>query len=607
MPAPPTATPRPPLVYRVGVTGHRPDRLGHANPDRLAAQVRTLLVGVQQEVSHCHTTQHDWFDRSPPVLRMCSALAEGADRIVATTALELGYELACMLPFPRAEYERDFEPPAAAEADSLARFRALLRRASSCLELDGDRADEAAAYGACGTAMLAQVDLLIVVWDGVRGHKRGGTEDVMHAALEHGIPVVWVDARQPHAWRLLRHRTELPPAAATGRAEPDRPSDAAGLQQAIRDALQLPAEAQPGAAGRRQPSPLRQFYDERVRPRTLAFVWPLFRDLVGGRSSRARPAAVTPVAGPAADPAGPTIAALEPYYDWVDRLSVRSADRYRSAFVLAFLLAALAVAMALLPVGASLDPHQPLATACSLVELAAIALILVIVFVGARSKWHERWIDYRLLAEMIRQLQVVAPLGGGRPHAQVPAHWSSYGHPQASWMGWYVRAIERALGGPDGVIDAERNAAHLRHLERILDAQRRFHDAASARAHRIEHRLHLLGIACLAATATSCVLHLWLHAAPLTFCCGFLPALGAAMAGIANQGEFRRITRRSRAMRDQLARLQADAQGMLAAAGPGQQRSAAVGRLGREIARLMITEVLDWRVVFLDQPLRPPA
>jgi hypothetical protein len=313
-----------------------------------------------------------------------------------------------------------------------------------------------------------------------------------------------------------------------------------------------------------------------------------------------------------------TGARLVPYYAWADRASVRSADQYRSAFVLAFLLAALAVGMALLPIGASRDPDSEAALLCNAVELLAIALILVLVLVGSRAGWHERWIDYRLLAEMIRQLQIVAPLGGAQPLPQVPAHWSAYGHPRSSWMGWYVRAVERWVGMPTGVVDRDRLAADLARLEHLLQQQRRFHEQGAARAHRIEHRLHWCGITTLVVTAVCCVLHLLLHplhpphqvTAALTFFCGFLPALGAAVAGISNQGEFRRIAKRSRAMQEQLHLLVGEAHVLherLASVPDDHPMSTEVAELAAKTARLMVTEVLDWRVVFLDQPLRPPA
>ena len=102
---------------------------------------------------------------------------------------------------------------------------------------------------------------------------------------------------------------------------------------------------------------------------------------------------------------------LRPFYAWPDKLAVLFADRYRSAFLLAFLLAAAAVGLALLPVALGLHPHHGAEIACIALEFVAIVAILALVFLGRRRRWHERWIDYRLTAELVRHLRLVAPLG----------------------------------------------------------------------------------------------------------------------------------------------------------------------------------------------------
>jgi hypothetical protein len=104
----------------------------------------------------------------------------------------------------------------------------------------------------------------------------------------------------------------------------------------------------------------------------------------------------------------------------------------------------------------------------------------------------------------------------------------------------------------------------------------------------------------------------WLFVALLTSLCGFFPALGAALAGINNQGEFRRIARRSEAMHDQLQMLLSNIQALRqevaswARPGSGAHTARAV-LLAGDAAGLMVNEVLDWRVVLLDRPLHPPA
>jgi hypothetical protein len=651
--------PRPPLAFRVGFVGHRPDRLAHADAAQLATALRAILDIVRAEILATHAADRALYSGDAPVLRAVSPLAEGADRVFAAQALDAGCELCCVLPFPQAEFERDFAPDKALEKDSVARFRELHGRATTRFELDGSRADEAGAYGACGSVVLAQSDLLVAVWDGVREHKRGGTEETLEAALQQGVPVVWVDARRPHGWQMLAAGGGLPSPAAGARALPGDPAAAEALRRVVREALVLPAAQEQdghavggsaGAAGGTPVSRWRAWRDARRRERgdprvqleqflaakqprrTAAVVWKAFRDVVGDGTWPEVEFRVAPfeeavqaewpdVGSPAIDSLA---SRLRPHFAWADGLAVLHADRYRSVFVLAFALAGLAVGLALLPVGLQLESHGAAETACYVGEVVAIAFVLGLVWCGWQQRWHERWIDDRLAAELLRHLRLVAPLGGARPFPQVPAHWARYGQPGASWMAWYVRAVERAIGLPTTVVDREHLQAGLAHLAALLDGQGNWHRTAAQRSHRIEQRLHFCGIALLALTLLACVLHLVpvlvhgvqlpdrLHFA-LTFCCGFFPALGAACAGIYNQGEFRRIARRSHAMHDQLnallghvRALQTEVAG--AAEGPASpQFSRRAVALAGDAARLMLNEVLDWRVVFLDQPLRPPA
>jgi len=148
--------------------------------------------------------------------------------------------------------------------------------------------------------------------------------------------------------------------------------------------------------------------------------------------------------------------------------------------------------------------------------------------------------EYRLVAELLRALRLVAPLGGGGPFPQIPAHWASYGQPGATWMAWYARAVERALGLPSVPVTREYIKTALEDLHALIRKQVRFHSDNARRCHNIDRRLHVGGVTLVALTLMACGLHLalgFLHPhgldwaeSPLTFCAGFFPALGAALA-----------------------------------------------------------------------------
>jgi hypothetical protein len=160
-------------------------------------------------------------------------------------------------------------------------------------------------------------------------------------------------------------------------------------------------------------------------------------------------------------------------------------------------------------------------------------------------------------------------------------------------------------------------------LEHLVIGQIGYHQSTLRRCHNMETRLHRSGIGLLGLTVCACALHLalgflpenrWVHSLSpvLTFICGFSPALGAALAAISSQGEFRSLTKQSRAMRDQLRNrlpgIKSLRQNIIAA--PDSTVcpfSIEAENVGSVAADLLVKEVLDWRSVVLDQPLRTPA
>src|ERR1700743_2386768 len=95
-----------PLV--IGVTGHRD--LKPQDVPLLEKEVRTIITRLRRDYFGGST------DTTPFVL--ISALAEGADRVVARVALSMGLKLIAPLPLPVEEYRKDFEPGLNANASS---------------------------------------------------------------------------------------------------------------------------------------------------------------------------------------------------------------------------------------------------------------------------------------------------------------------------------------------------------------------------------------------------------------------------------------------------------------------------------------------------------
>ena len=157
-----------PLV--LSVTGHRD--LVSSELDLIRERVRSLLVDLDARYPERR-------------LRVLSALAEGADRLVAGIAIDLGIEVVVPLPMPKEMYLDDFDTQ-----ESRDEFESLLAAASDVLEmpLARDNTVEQVAtpgkernlqYAQLGVFLCAHCHILLALWDGKKGENPGGTGQVV--------------------------------------------------------------------------------------------------------------------------------------------------------------------------------------------------------------------------------------------------------------------------------------------------------------------------------------------------------------------------------------------------------------------------------------------
>jgi hypothetical protein len=639
--------------------------------DTLRQMLRYILEDVKAEISNyaASSTSKALYSEAPAILRAVSPLAEGTDRIFAEQAIDLGYELLCPMPFRQEEFEKDFLPPEALEPDSIDRFHSLLKRARAgagltTFELDGDRSEAPNAYALDGRVVLNQSDLLIVVWD---AHKRAGDGSTVDTALEairFRVPVLWIDALAPRHWQLLRDPEDMRSLVGDDRRAPrnDRPGDPAQARKLLTEAVSRIVReeiAPPEALGPNQVPTSRsqaaEYFRERKPQFNFAFAWKIFRDAVGSASfhlprilvsdfelyireawpvrndfrgsSLSSTANHTPGTGQTSPPDLDdwVNSRLRGHYAWPDRRGDLFADAYRSGYVLTYLLSAMAVLVALLPMAAGLEGEAQ--TVCVLIEFGMLLAILLLFVIGRTRRWHERWMEQRLLAELIRQLRILIPLGGGRPFPRTPTHLGVYGNLSQTWMYWHMRAIARATGIPKARVTHEYVLNCLNYIDRIVGGpdggQFKFHRDTEARSKHIAHRLHKTATWLFGLTLFGIGLHLSLElladAAPLlgfkipdhlqkeidhwlVLASAFLPALAAALAAISNQGEFARVAKRSAAMADSFGRFTRQISVLRSSDAQGVLKLAQVIPLAGEIAEVMVDEVADWRVVFIDRP-----
>ncbi|HVZ68029.1 MAG TPA: DUF4231 domain-containing protein [Rhizomicrobium sp.] len=607
--------PRPCVALRFGVSGHRV--LAEADGSRIRDSLLTLFRDARQTLQELSASHRELF-AGDVHLRLVSAIAEGADRIAAEAALASGFALDCPLPFAREFYEADFATPQSRKA-----FHALLARAANVFELEETRGvDDDRAYEAVGLMTLRQCDILIAVWNGKPAEGRGGTAEIVSRAIDSNIPIIWIHSEKNVPPKLLRADPMGPRDPALIPADDLSPD----IYRALLRAMILPPPDPPSHVHRPPSRRLRDYRCERQVSFTFTIFYALLQALLFVRMPRLCDFRVPdflanakaqwqtywrlmPAVSPHSRDALSTV--LEPAFGWADGLASYYVRVYRSSYVLSFVLAAGAVFVSLLGLWEAIS-HGWLV----LIELAVMSAIIAIVSAGALRGWHERWIDYRHLAELLRHMRVLTLTGSSTLEIRRTAHTGEDARDSgAAWVGWYYRAIVREVGMVGARADAK-YASDIAQLVRQteLAEQIAYHKSSEGVSHRIDHRLDMLGMALFGATAALCLVfaiaHFLLgwdidkHAKIETFFTAFLPALGAAVYGIRVQGEFGRIARRARSMGEQLARISASLE---SEAVKGTLTLSRVSFLTEMAAQAMALDVTDWRFVFREKPLTLPA
>ena len=648
-PDPPFATgtpedrpPRPPLVFRVVVAGHRPERL--VDPRGVEDSVRSVLGEVVAALDDLPEEIRAVYSSAAPVLRVVTGLAEGTDQLAAKVAATLGFELQAVLPFARADFERDFEGGGADPASTVRRFRETLAApaTTAILELDGvlalsyaatalGTADTARAtrelsaahlllddapdpYQGVGAVLLGQADLVLGVWDGQDPRGPGGTGAILRRARALNLPVVIIDAGTPSDISFS-HGSERPAAFEAG-----------DLRRAIYDLLAPPEPEE------HVPNLRPEYYRER-RPGWVAFgravpflgtrsllnwLWPTLRDILGASRPAApnlRAGAFDASTGAAAEWSGSGVPSamaeqidrgLGPHYGWADGLASYYGNRYRTTFVLIYVMGAMSVALAVAGLAGVHFGTLGRFDMRLLVSLGLLFSIVGIWFIGGfRKRWHQRWLEYRILAEYLRQLRYLSVLSASAPHVRLPPHRSP-GDPASSWMAWHVRAVGRKLGIVSAHFDREFLDSARRLIgERWIDAQAEYHAQSATKYRRMERVLHVSGLcmfggAFLLVGAALVEERVWLGATE-----AILPALGSALAAIRGQAELERLSKRSAGISVWLSGLGRDLELLSAHGGAGL--SAGLARTAESAASGMLDEVLDWRVMLEARPLELPG
>jgi hypothetical protein len=176
-------------ILSVGITGHRSIAAEPIVSEAVEAAITTVLRALEKG-SRPSTAGKSFPNSTRFRLKVVSMLAEGADLLGMQAGLDCGAELVGVLPFDEQSYREAF-----ASAPSRALFDDVWSKLSSIVVLGGFVGDDAS-YEQANRAILDRSDVVIAVWDGDPARGRGGTGDVVHDALQRGLPVIVI---RPHA------------------------------------------------------------------------------------------------------------------------------------------------------------------------------------------------------------------------------------------------------------------------------------------------------------------------------------------------------------------------------------------------------------------------
>jgi len=415
-----------PLV--VAVSGHR---------DLLPAEMPRIRQLVREFLCELRDTCPD------RVVAVMSALAEGADRLVAQEALELGMPLTVLLPMAAELYAEDFP-----SAESRAEFERLCAAAVDVFELPitpgntpasvaGAGPNRSRQYAQLGVFLCAHCHVLLALWDGKPSDRLGGTAQVVRFHHDDVMPGYTPQAAS-NRLVLTDDESDLVYHIVCSRNRPDG-APAEGLQ---------PLDASWFTTDDRQP---------RVRTMPVRHRQVFARANDFSRDALAHAAAIEsgkyPLLTPeqaASMPAG--LRDIDQVFCAADWLAVHFQKRV--------LLALRATHVCVLLMGVAYVSYTDM-IADRWLLLALLALMLFasgVNLLARRGDWHRKYLDYRTLAEGLRVQFYWAAAGVTSGNVSKFAH-DNFLQMQDPDLGW-IRNVMRVAGmecdvrpnlDPDGV------------------------------------------------------------------------------------------------------------------------------------------------------------
>lgn len=541
-----------PARILIGVTGHR--HLAHEHLlTRQVHRVLELIKGIITPLQH-----------TPVVFSTLSPLAEGADSLVSRAVLDKpGSRLEAVLPMEKKDYLQDFEAPGAADE-----FERLLSQAYRVKQLTFSES-RGEAYIQAGRYVVEHCDVLIALWDGNSDPNSCGTSETVRYAREKGVPLFWINTQSPETITFEQGKTSV---TLEGTDEQVNTTWKQFLARREKKLLRRTTKITPFHL-------LDQYNAEAVAPQTIEHgvqsqVSHLLSQAEKSHFSAAVVRSVCDV--------------LLPHFVRADHLAIHYQRLYQRYGSLLFTLSAAAVATV-----AFQGNYMPKWPQVIVLEMLLMIAILTITWLTGSGRWHQKWIDYRFLAERLRSaiFMSIAHIDLVTIPTSRPLSSSFL---STDWMVAAFSAVASTLPRLP-----EPKAAEFAGLKKFLISawlqdQISFHERASKRHYRRNRRMEIAGTACFVATFFAALLHV-LQIGPFLFLCmvafiiNAFPSFGATLGAIRTHRELLKNSKRSEEMVRQLYELKEQ---LLSA-----ENLSIFFHVVREAEQTILRETDDWHIV----------
>lgn len=513
------------------------------------------------------------FTSETPLIKLLTGDAQGADEWIRDTAKArtlargAGAEYHCLPIVAKAPTTitdglgvGDMPPKLPdTEATVLTRHDAQVRA--------GIARQRAYAFRAQGEALRHHSDVLLAIWDPDTEGKAGGTTETVAAALLERLPVIAIILRggettEIHFLQSLEElHAVLPPPTS-----PPSTDWKLALSNALKGTLSFPdpipdhAALHTGEQTTYHPRNAFAIFRENktLPPLWLGWCWRTFETLTKKKSPQTENKKAAAVIHDT----------FQEFYEPIRRrasstgMSGLYGDAHRGGIVMSYVLAALAVLLAVTgAIAHSLHAPALVLQCLAILEFVAIAVMWALSECSRIEDWSGAWTDSRILAEALRVMEFLGPMGVHTPLPRRPLSLrdaTGITDQSRSWSLWYFRALIRMaplrFKSPLGHnLNDLRNAV----LEQACKKQISHHQKNEQKQHRLHVIVEQRSFQIFMLVGACAVIHLidvsLPHHIPFFWMLSLLigvvgPALISAMHGLASQIEVLRLQDRSEGM-----------------------------------------------------------